>query len=221
MDEEKFPQKDSTPQSNSQPEPRTITETTPTLPTVPAPISKDVGWAGAPTSQVVRTVAAALLTAVAVLVGLFLLWQVRTFVGWLVISLFLAAVLNPAVNWLQRRHRLMKRPLAIGLTYLGLVVVLLFVVGIFLPLLVDQINGFIRFVNTAAQAPEGPTQYIKGLAKDNGLGGLLQRIDVELSDLRKQLGDALGNLFSASGQIAVSAASFVAALATVLRSPSS
>jgi hypothetical protein len=44
-------------------------------------------------------------------------------------------------------------------------VVLLFVVGIFLPLLVDQINGFIKFVNTAAQAPEGPTQYIKNLAR--------------------------------------------------------
>jgi predicted PurR-regulated permease PerM len=93
------------------------------------PPSKGVGWAGAPTSQVVRTVAAALLTAVVVLVALFLLWKVRTFLGWLVIALFLAAVLNPAVNWLQRRHRLIKRPIAIVLTYLGLVVVLLFVVG--------------------------------------------------------------------------------------------
>jgi predicted PurR-regulated permease PerM len=174
------------------------------------------GWARASTSQVVRTVAAALLTTVVVLGALFLLWQVRTFVGWFVISLFLAAVLNPAVNWLQRRHRLIKRPIAIALTCLGLIVVLIFVVGIFLPLLVDQINGFTKFVTTAANAPEGPTEYIKGLAKQNGLGGLVQRIDVELSDLRKQLGDLVGNLFSASGQIAVSAAGFVAALATVL-----
>src|SRR5215213_9981756 len=114
MDEEKTPQKDSTPQSDSQPEPQAKTETTPTLPAAPVPLSKDGGWAGAPTSQVVRTVAAALLTVVVVLVALFLLWQVRTFIGWLVISLFLAAVLNPAVNWLQRRHRLIKRPLAIA-----------------------------------------------------------------------------------------------------------
>jgi predicted PurR-regulated permease PerM len=170
----------------------------------------------APTSQVVRTVAAALLTTVVVLAALFLLWQVRTFVGWFVIALFLAAVLNPAVNWLQRRHRLIKRPLAIALTYLGLVVVLLFVVGIFIPLLVDQINGLIKFVNTAAQAPEGPTEYIKGLLKQNGLGGLVQRFDAQLADLRKQLGEVLGNLFSASGQIVVSAAGFVAALATIL-----
>jgi predicted PurR-regulated permease PerM len=216
MDEEKTPQKDSTPQSDSQPERPAKTETTPTRLTAPVPLSKDVGWAEAPTSQVVRTVAAALLTVVVVLVALFLLWQVRTFVGWLVIALFLAAVLNPAVNWLQRRHRLIKRPLAIALTYLGVLVVLLFVVVIFLPLLVDQINGFIKFVNTAAQAPEGPTEYIRGLAKESGFGGLLQRIDVELADLRKELGEAVGNLFSATGQIAVSAAGFLAALATVL-----
>ena len=99
---------------------------------------------------------------------------------------------------------------------LGVLLALLFVVGIFLPLLVDQINGLIRFVTTAAQAPEGPTQYIKGLLLQNGLGGLLQPFDAQLSDLRKQLGDLLGNVFSATGQVAVSAASFVAALVTVL-----
>ena len=213
MDEEKSSRKD------SQTERRERSQTrSPEVPAEPSadPAARDVGWAGAPPSQVVRTVAVALLTTAVVLGGLFLLWQVRTFVGWFVISLFLAAVLNPAVNWLQRRHRLIKRPLAIALIYLGLVVALLFVVGIFLPLLVDQINGLTKFVNTAAHAPEGPTEYIKGLARDNGLGGLVQRIDVELSDLRKEFGEALGNLFSATGQIAISAAGFVAALATVL-----
>jgi predicted PurR-regulated permease PerM len=202
-------------QAESQEQPQAKPPVAPAKPSV-YPATGDVGWASAPTSQVIRTVAAALLTTVVVLAALFLLWQVRTFVGWFVIALFLAAVLNPAVNWLQRRHRLIKRPIAIATTYLVVLVVLIFVVAIFLPLLVDQINGFIKFVSTAAQAPEGPTQYIKGLAKDNGLGGLVQRIDVQLSDLRKQLGGALGNLFSATGQIAISAASFLAALATVL-----
>src|SRR5918994_856844 len=213
MDEEKVSQKDS--QTEQRERSRTRSPEVPAEPSADPP-TRDVGWAGAPPSQVVRTVAVALLTTAVVLGALFLLWQVRTFVGWFVISLFLAAVLNPAVNWLQRRHHLIKRPLAIALIYLGLVVALLFVVGIFLPLLVDQINGFIKFVNTAAQAPEGPTQYIKGLAKDNGLGGLVQRFDAQLADLRKQLGEVVGNLFSATGQVAISAASFVAALATVL-----
>src|SRR5215218_7286306 len=194
-----------------QPEP----ETRPMEPNASMP-GQDVGRARASTSQVARTVAVALLTAVVVLGALFLLWQVRTFIGWLVIALFLAAVLNPAVNWLQRRHRLMKRPIAIALTFLGVFVALLVVVGIFLPVLVDQINGLVKFVTTAANAPEGPTKYIQGLAKQNGLGEFLQRFSDQLDELRKQLGGVLKNLFSSSGQIAVSAAGFLAALATVL-----
>src|SRR5215213_2329879 len=168
-------------------EPQPKPETRPTEANASMP-SQDVGWARASTSQVVRTVAIALLTTAVVLGALFLLWQIRTFIGWFVISLFLAAVLNPAVNWLQRRHRLIKRPIAIALTYLGVLVALLLVVGIFLPVLVDQINGFIKFATTAANAPEGPTEYIKGLAKDNGLGGLFQRFSDQLDELRKQLG---------------------------------
>jgi predicted PurR-regulated permease PerM len=196
-------------------EPQPNPETTPTEPNASLP-SQDVGWARASTSQVVRTVTIALLTTAVVLGALFLIWQVRTFIGWFVIALFLAAVLNPAVNWLQRRHRLIKRPIAIALTYLGVLVALLFVVGIFLPVLVDQINGLAKFVTTAANAPEGPTEYLKGLAKQNGLGGFLQRFSDQLDELRKQLGGLLKSLFSSSGQIAVSAAGFVAALATVL-----
>jgi predicted PurR-regulated permease PerM len=192
-----------------------LPETTPTEPNASMP-SKESGWAGASPTQVMRTVAIALLTTAVVLGAFFLLWQVRTFIGWFVIALFLAAVLNPAVNWLQRRHRLMKRPLAIGLTYLGVLVALLLVVGIFVPVLTDQINGFIKFVTTAANAPEGPTEYIKGLAKDNGLGGLFQRFSDQLHELRKQLGGLLQNLLSSSGQIAISLAGLLAALATVL-----
>src|SRR5918995_1125092 len=146
----------------------------------------------------------------------FLLWQVRTFVGWFVIALFLAAVLNPAANWLQHRHRLMKRPLALGLTYLGVLVAVIFVVGIFVPVLVDQINGLTKFVTTAANAPEGPTEYIKGLARQNGLGGLFERFSVQLKDLREELGALLGNLFSSTGAIAIGVAGALAALATIL-----
>src|SRR4029453_635877 len=209
MNEEENPQRDSKPEPQAQP------ETTPTDPNASMP-SMDGGWAGASPTKVMRTVAIALLTTAVVLGALFLLWQVRTFVGWFVIALFLAAVLTPAVNWLQRRHRLMKRPLAIGLTYLGVLVALLLVVGIFVPVLVDQINGFIKFVTTAANAPERPTEYIKGLAKQNGLGGLFQRFSDDLHELRKQLGGVLQNLLSASGQIAVGVAGMIAALATVL-----
>jgi predicted PurR-regulated permease PerM len=213
MNDEKDTQRD------SQAEPRAQSQVQPPMvsagPSTSMP-SQDAGRVGASTSQVARTVAVALLTTAVVLGALFLLWQVRTFIGWFVIALFLAAVLNPAVNWLQRRHRLMKRPLAILLTYLGMVVALLFVVGIFLPVLVDQIQGLTKFVAAAAQAPEGPTEYIKGLAKQNGLGGLFERFSDQLKTLRDELGELVRNLFSSTGAIAVSIAGLVAALATVL-----
>src|SRR5215212_6482251 len=215
MERDKDMSKEEITQADTQTEPQAEPPIVTTGPGVAMP-SQGAGWAGASPTQVMRTVAVALLTTAVVLGAFFLLWQVRTFIGWFVIALFLAAVLNPAVNWLQRRHRLMKRPLAIALTYLGVLVALLLVVGIFLPVLVDQINGFIKFVSTAANAPEGPTQYLRGLAKDNGLGGLLHRFSDQLDELRKQLGGLLQNLLSSSGQIAISVAGMIAALATVL-----
>src|SRR5215217_1823530 len=209
MNEEENPQRDSKPQPQAQP------ETTPTEPNASVP-SKDAGWARASTSQVVRTVAVALLTAAVLLGACFLLWKVRTFVGWFVIALFLAAVLNPAVNWLQRRHRLMKRPLAIALTYLGIVVALLFIVVILLPVLIDQIQGLIKFVAAVAQAPEGPTEYLKGLARQYGLGWVFERFSHQIDDIRSQLGRAASNFLLSTGDVIVSAAGFVAALVTVL-----
>src|SRR5215216_365842 len=177
------------PQAESQAEPQSA----PTEPNASVP-SAGVVWVRISPNQVMRTVVVALLSAAVVLGALFLLWKVRTFVGWFVTSLFLAAVLSPAVNWLQRRHRLIKRPLAIALTYLGLVVALLFIVVILLPVLIDQIQGLIKFISSVANAPEGPTEYLKGLAQQYGFGGLFERFSDQLAELRKQLGDLLRNL---------------------------
>src|ERR671914_2281710 len=177
MNVEENPQRDSQAEQQAQP------ETTPMDPNASMP-SKDGGWVGASPSQVMRTVAVALLTAAVVLGAFFLLWKVRSFVGWFVIALFLAAVLNPAVNWLERHHRLIRRPLAILLVYLALVVGLLFVAGVFVPLLVDQIRGLSDFVVAVAQAPEGPTEYLKGLARQYGLGWVFERFGEQLGDVR-------------------------------------
>jgi predicted PurR-regulated permease PerM len=175
-----------------------------------------VVWVRISPSQVMSTVAIALLSAAVVLGAFFLLWQVRTFVGWFVIALFLAAVLDPVVSWLQRRHRLIKRPLAIVLTYLGLVVALLFMVGLLLPILVDQINSLITFVAAVANAPEGPTEYLKGLAQQNGLGWVFERFSEQLDNVRSQMGAAARNFLLSTGGVVVSAAGFFTALGVVL-----
>jgi hypothetical protein len=78
MNEEENPQRDSKPEPQA--EPQAQPETTPTEPNASMP-SKDAGWARASPTQVMRTVAVALLTAAVVLGAFFLLWKVRTFVG--------------------------------------------------------------------------------------------------------------------------------------------
>jgi predicted PurR-regulated permease PerM len=177
---------------------------------------QDLVWVRIAPSQVIRTVAVALLTAAVVLGALFVIWEVRTFVSWFVAALFLAAVLNPLVNWFQRRHRLIKRPLAIGLTYLGLLVALLLIVGIFVPVLVDQINALIKFIGGVANAPGGPQEYIKGLAHQNGLDSLYQKVSGQAGNIQSQVQDVAKSVLSSTPDVISGIGGFVAALATIL-----
>src|SRR5215210_135189 len=202
-------------QRDMQEKPQSDTQRAPTEPDASVP-GAGVVWVRISPSEVMRTVVIALLSAAVVLGAFFLLWQLRSFIGWFVIALFLAAVLNPVVNWLQRRHRLIKRPLAIVLTYVGLVVALLFMVVIVLPVLIDQIQGLTDFVAAVAQAPEGPTEHLKGLAQQYGLGWVFERFGDQLRDIRSQLGKAASNFLLSTGDVIVSAAGFVAALVSVL-----
>src|SRR5215203_2919609 len=168
-----------------------------------------------PTSQVARTVAVALLTAALVLGGLFLLWQVRTFIGWLVIALFLAAVLNPAVNWLQRRHRMVKRSLAILLTYLGVVVLLVLIAGVFAPLVIQELRDLINFIVGVGQAG-GLQEYLKGVADQYGLGSVVDRLSSLTSDLPSKLGDLAKSFILHVGPLAIGVADFLVAAVTIL-----
>jgi predicted PurR-regulated permease PerM len=210
------PAKPSTPTtSETTDEPRT-TQTELAKPGTPVIGDAGVVWVRFTPSQVVRTIVIALLTAAVVLGALFLLWQVRPFIGWFVIALFLAAALNPAVRWLERRHRMIKRSLAIVLTYLGLVVGLVLIVAIFVPVLIEEIGDLINFIVAAVQAPEGPTEYLRGIADQYGLGGLFDRLSGQISDLPSRLGDLAKSVLLSVGGIAISAAGFVASLVTIL-----
>ena len=182
------------------------------------PMLDDQGtvWVRMAPSQVVRAVAVALLTAAVVLGGLFLFWQVRTLIGWFVIALFLAAVLNPPVNWLERRHRMIKRSIAIALTYLGVLVALVLVAGIFAPVVVQELQQLIDFIVSVSQAPEGPAEYLRGIADRFGLDWVVDRLSAQLSNLPSQLGELAKSFLLSAGALAVSAAGFVAALVSIL-----
>jgi len=171
-------------------------------------------WVRIAPSQVVRTVVIALLSAAVVLGALFLLWQVRTIIGWCVLALFLAVVLNPAVNWLER-HRI-KRSIGIVLTYLGVVVGLLLIVGIFVPVVINEIRDLIDFIVAVAQNPAGIAEYFRTLLEQFGLGFLFDTLSERLAELPSQLGQLARSILLSAGGLAISAATFVSALVSIL-----
>ena len=177
-------------------------------------LEEGVVWVRIAPSQVVRTITIALLTAAVVLGALFLLWQVRTIIGWGVLALFLAVVLNPAVDWLQGRG--VKRSFGILLTYLGVLAALVLIAGIFVPLVVNEIRNLIDFVVVVAQDPSGITEYVRTTLEQFRLGFLFDTLSARLAELPSQLGEWAKRLLLSAGGLAVSAATFVSALVTIL-----
>jgi len=173
-----------------------------------------VVWVRIAPSQVVRTMVIALLSAAVVLGALFLLWQVRTIIGWGILALFLAVVLNPAVNWLER-HRV-KRSIGILLTYLGVVVALVAIVGIFVPVVISEIRALIDFIVAVAQDPTGATERLKSSMEQLGLGFLFDTLSARLAELPSQLGQLARSFLLSAGGLAIGAATFVSALVTIL-----
>jgi predicted PurR-regulated permease PerM len=90
-------------------------------------------------------VAKTILVAAGVIAGLYLLYRIRTVISLLVIAVFIAVALGPAVDFFQKRG-LRRRGLAILVTYLWLFF-LMFVVGLaVVPPIADQTDTFVKNV---------------------------------------------------------------------------
>jgi predicted PurR-regulated permease PerM len=111
-----------------------------------------------------RTILAILGIVLAVAIALQVIWLARQVITWIIISLFLALALNPAVNWLQE-HGLRRRGLAAAAAYLGTLAALVGVGALFVPTLVDEANSFAR---------ELPN-YVEDLSEGRGPLGRLER----------------------------------------------
>jgi predicted PurR-regulated permease PerM len=110
-----------------------------------------------------RTIFAILGILILVGIGLYVLWVSRHVLSWVLIALFLALALNPAVEWLQRRG-VARRGLATGIVYLVALVVIGGLAAVVVPTLVDQVNSF------ANKVPD----YINDLTKGRGRLGFLE-----------------------------------------------
>ena len=90
-----------------------------------------------------RTVLSILLTIIAVAVALEVIWISRHVLTWILISLFLALALNPAVEWFMR-HGVRRRGWATALTYFLTLALFVGIGFTFVPTLVDQVNEFVH-----------------------------------------------------------------------------
>ena len=106
-----------------------------------------------------RTVLTVLWIALLVFFGLMFVYIARHAITWILIALFLAMALNPAVDFFERRG--LRRGLAAGLVFLLAVFVATLLGLIVVPPLVDQIGDFIEAIPslvadiTAGRGPLG------------------------------------------------------------------
>jgi len=87
-----------------------------------------------------RTILAILGIVLSVALVLQVVWLARGVLTWIIIALFLALALNPAVDWLVA-HKI-KRPYAVGMVFIATLLALFGIAALFIPPLVDEVNLF-------------------------------------------------------------------------------
>src|SRR3954464_6673440 len=110
-----------------------------------------------------RTIVTVSLILIGIAAALWVLWVSRHVITWILVSLFLALAINPAVEALQRRG-VGRRGAAAGVIYLVVVLVIVGVVALFVPTLVRQVNHFV----------DALPGYVNDLTKGKGPFGFLE-----------------------------------------------
>jgi predicted PurR-regulated permease PerM len=157
---------------------RSASETLNTLAAMPAEASA-VSW---------RLIAKIVLVACAVLAGLYVLYLIRTVVGLLLISVFLALALAPAVNWLSDRK--VPRWASILLVYLAIAGG---IVGVGLLMVPPIVNGVHRLSDDLPG-------YVDDLRKNDTFRDydnkyhITRKLKDQAEELPSKLGDAAGTL---------------------------
>jgi predicted PurR-regulated permease PerM len=127
--------------------------------------------------RLVRFRPRAILTVIGVVLAaaivLQVLWVTRSVVIWVLIALFLAMALNPAVEFLAQRG--MRRGPAVGIVFVGAILVIAGIAALFLPTLVREVNNL-------AEAVPG---YIDDLTRGRGRLGFLER-DYQIVEKARQ-----------------------------------
>jgi predicted PurR-regulated permease PerM len=103
-----------------------------------------------------------IILAAAVLIQIVLV--ARGVLIWILVAMFLATALNPAVEWVQA-HGVRRRGLAVLIVYLGTLLAIAALGATFVPILIDQVNNFVDAV----------PGYVEDLTRGRGRLGFLER----------------------------------------------
>jgi predicted PurR-regulated permease PerM len=115
-----------------------------------------------------RTVLNVLLIVLAFVLVLEMIWLSREVLTWILVALFLAIALNPAVDFFQR-HGVKRRGYAAALTLVLLLLGLAALGSLFVPTLVREANDFVRAV----------PGYVEDVSEGRGpLGDLDRKYDI-------------------------------------------
>jgi predicted PurR-regulated permease PerM len=139
----------------------------------------------------VRTVVRIVMTVVAVLLALYLVYLLRRPIGWVLIATFLAIALSGPVN---RLDRYMRRGFAIAIVYIGLLLVPIFLAALIVPPFVREGN---KLADRAPRYARDVTDYVqknKRLRKLNNDYDITTKLQEEAGKLPSKLGGAAGTL---------------------------
>jgi predicted PurR-regulated permease PerM len=132
-----------------------------------------------------------MVTAIAVAAALYLLWVIRSVIGVVLIAVFLAIALGPAVDFYQRRLKL-RRGLAIIATYLSVLLCVVAVGLLVIPPIVEQTAKFVENVpEYIAELRGNPT-----IRKYDQKYDITHKLEQEASKLPARFGDAASTLQS-------------------------
>ena len=136
----------------------------------------------------VRAIARIVLVTAAIIAGLYLLYRLRNVIGLVLIAIFFALAIAPAVNWLDR-HRV-PRPLAILLVYLSIAAAIF---GIGLVVVPPLVNGVDDLSNDLPGYVDDLRHNDTFREYDNKYH-ITDKVTQQAEELPSKLGDAAGTL---------------------------
>jgi predicted PurR-regulated permease PerM len=138
-----------------------------------------------------RVVLRIVLVIVCVVLALYVIYLLRKPIGWIVLATFIAVAMSAPVNLLARH---MHRGLAIGLAYLGLLLVPILLALILIPPIVNGIDDLASKAPQYAADAQDYVQKNETLRKLEDDYGVITELEAQAKKLPQKIGTAAGTL---------------------------